>query len=37
MVFSVANSWKDLPANFSEKFGRWQKNSAASYKKTVFY
>jgi hypothetical protein len=36
LATSVANSWKDLPANFSEKFGRWHKNSAASYKKQFF-
>jgi hypothetical protein len=27
---SVANSQKDLPANFAKKFRRWKKNSASS-------
>jgi hypothetical protein len=37
---SVANSLKDLPANFAKKCGRWEKNSTPSYKQianNVFY
>jgi hypothetical protein len=30
MYTSVANSLKDLLANFAKKFGRWIKNSAPS-------